>query len=142
MIGAFLAGHAAADADHHALGLQVLDAAEVAEDLLLGLLAHRAGVEQDEVGLFGVVRRGVALGGFEHIGHLVRVVLVHLAAEGLDVDLLADVRVAAHGLLQVWLPGLNCQLAASAGVRGQSLLSSSAAFSTQTSRIRPLLSIV
>jgi hypothetical protein len=51
---AFLAGHAAADADQqHALGLQVLDAAQVAEHLLLRLLAHRAGVEQDQVGLLG-----------------------------------------------------------------------------------------
>jgi hypothetical protein len=50
---AFLAGHAAADADQHALLLQVLDAAEVAEHLLLRLLAHRAGVEEDQVGLLG-----------------------------------------------------------------------------------------
>ena len=48
---ALLAGDAAADADQHAAGLQVLDAAEVGEHLLLRLLAHRAGVEQDQVGL-------------------------------------------------------------------------------------------
>ncbi|MNT15287.1 hypothetical protein D3C72_1503340 [compost metagenome] len=81
---AFLARHAAAHADLHALGLQVLHAAEVGEHLLLRFLAHRAGVEQDEVGLVHVLRGLVALRGVEHVGHLVRVVLVHLAAEGLD----------------------------------------------------------
>ena len=39
-----------------ACALQVLDAAEVGEHLLLRLLAHRAGVEQDQVGLLGVGR--------------------------------------------------------------------------------------
>ena len=83
---AFLAGDAAADADQHALGLQVLDAAQVAEDLFLRLFAHRAGVEQDQVGLVDVLRVLVALGGVQHVAHLVRVVLVHLAAEGFDKD--------------------------------------------------------
>uniref|UniRef100_A0A0R3QG56 Phenol hydroxylase n=1 Tax=Brugia timori TaxID=42155 RepID=A0A0R3QG56_9BILA len=85
---ALLAGHAAADADLHAARLQVLDAAQVGEHLLLCLLAHRAGVEQDQVGLVDVLRRLVALGRVEHVGHLVRVVLVHLAAEGFDEDFL------------------------------------------------------
>ena len=58
---AFLAGDAAAHADQHALGLQVLHAPEVGEHLLLRLLAHRAGVEQDQVGLLRVLRRLVAL---------------------------------------------------------------------------------
>jgi hypothetical protein len=95
---AFLAGHAAADADQHALLLQVLDAAEVGEDLLLRLLAHRAGVEEDQVGLLDIGRGLVALGGTQHVGHLVRVVLVHLAAEGADEDLLS--REHLHGRLQ------------------------------------------
>ena len=90
---AFLAGHAAADADLHAAGLEVLDAAQVGEHLLLRLLAHRAGVEEDQVGLVHVGGRLVALGGVQHVGHLVRVVLVHLAAEGLDEDF------AGHGIL-------------------------------------------
>ena len=94
---AFLAGHAAADADQHALLLQVLDAAEIAEDLLLRLLAHRAGVEEDQVGLFRVVGRRVALGGLHDVGHLVRVVFVHLAAEGADVDLLLRRRIGGNG---------------------------------------------
>ena len=50
---AFLARDAAADADQHvrALALQMLHAAEIVEDLLLRFLAHRAGVEEDDVGL-------------------------------------------------------------------------------------------
>ena len=43
------------------LRLQVLDAAEVAEHLLLRLLAHRAGVEEDQVGVLDVGGRLVAL---------------------------------------------------------------------------------
>ena len=81
---AFLAGHAAAHADQHALGLQVLHAAQVAEDLLLSLLAHRAGVEENQVGFVDVLRRLVAFGDIQNVRHLVRVVLVHLAAEGFD----------------------------------------------------------
>src|SRR5215472_12267645 len=54
---ALLARDAAADADQRAARLQVLDAAEVAEDLLLRLLAHRAGVEEDEIGVVDVVGR-------------------------------------------------------------------------------------
>jgi hypothetical protein len=77
-----------ADADQHALLLQVLDAPEVGEDLFLRLLAHRTGVEEDQVGLFDVGGGLVAFGGAQHVGHLVRVVLVHLAAEGADEDLL------------------------------------------------------
>jgi len=86
---ALLAGHAAADADQHALFFQVLDATEVAEHLFLRLFAHRAGVEQDQVGLVHIAGRLVPLGGVQHVGHLVRVVLVHLAAEGFDKDFFA-----------------------------------------------------
>ena len=54
---AFLRRDAAADADDEvgALGLQRAHAAEVVEHALLRLLAHRAGVEQDDVGVFGPV---------------------------------------------------------------------------------------
>ena len=94
--GALLAGHAAAHADHHAFFFEVLDATEVGEDLLLGLLADGAGVEEDQVGFFGVVGGRVAFGGVHDVGHLVRVIFVHLAAIGLDVDLLGLGR-GAHG---------------------------------------------
>ena len=66
----------------------MLDAAEVVKHLLLRLLAHRAGVEQDHVRVFRSVRLDYALAVAEDIGHLVRVVLVHLATKGTDVKLL------------------------------------------------------
>ena len=95
---ALLAGHAAAHADQHTLLLQVPDAAEVGKHLFLRLLAHRAGVEEDQVGLLRVVGWLVAFGGVHDVGHLVRVVLVHLAAKGLDENF------AGHG----GPPGMRC----------------------------------
>ncbi len=86
---ALLAGHTAADADQHALFFQMPHAPEVGEHLFLRLFAHRAGVEQNQVGLLHVGGGLVALGGGQHIGHFVRVVLVHLAAEGFDEDFFA-----------------------------------------------------
>jgi hypothetical protein len=90
---AFLAGDAATDPDHQAraLRLPTLPAAEQREDLLLGLLADRAGVEQQHVGRLRIVDRREAVRTREHRTDLVRVVLVHLATEGLDVEL------AGHG---------------------------------------------
>ena len=87
---ALLAGDTAADAYEQAgtLALQVFHAAQVVEHFLLRLLAHRAGVEQDDVGLGRIGSGFHALGSGEHVGHLGRVVLVHLAAESLDVELL------------------------------------------------------
>ena len=81
---ALLTGHAATHADLHAFFGQVLDAAQIRKHFFLRLLAHRAGVEQNQVGFFNDVGFFVALGGVQHIDHLVRVVLVHLAAEGFD----------------------------------------------------------
>jgi hypothetical protein len=82
---AFLTGDAAADADQQTrvFLLQVLDAPEIVKHLLLRLLAHRAGVEQDHVGLLRPVGRRQSLGLTQYVGHLVRVVLVHLATKGL-----------------------------------------------------------
>ncbi len=99
---AFLARDAAADADHEAgpRALEVLHPSEIGEHLLLRLLAHRAGVEEDEVGVFGLLATLVAVGCGEHVGHPVRVVLVHLASEGADVDALRH-RAA-------WPAGLSC----------------------------------
>src|SRR5690606_3032186 len=50
---AFLAGDAAADADDEGLVgcLELLPAPELAEDLLLGLLADRTGIDEDDVRL-------------------------------------------------------------------------------------------
>ena len=89
--GAFGLGDAAGDRDGHAAAvarrvvLQYAHAAEFGIDLLGRLLADVAGVEDDEVGV--VRRRGLdkALGG-EHVRHTMRIVDVHLAAVGLDVE--------------------------------------------------------
>jgi hypothetical protein len=62
---AFLRGHAAADPDHHRLAtlLERLPAAELAEHLFLGLLADRAGVDQDDVGFLDVGGQFEAVAG-------------------------------------------------------------------------------
>ena len=86
---AFLAGHATAHADEHAFFLQVLDAAQVAEDFFLRLFTHRAGVEQDQVGFVDILGGLVALCRMQYVGHLVRVILVHLAPEGFDKNFFA-----------------------------------------------------
>ena len=51
--------------------LQQAHPAEVVEHPLLRLLAHRAGVEEDHVGLFRVVGLDQFLVGTEHVRHLV-----------------------------------------------------------------------
>jgi hypothetical protein len=56
------------------------------KDLLLGFFPYGTGVEQDDVGLLGLVGLLVALADGQYIGHLVRVVLVHLATKGADED--------------------------------------------------------
>jgi hypothetical protein len=84
-----LAGHATAHANQHALGFQVLDAAQVAEYFFLRPLPHRAGVEQNQICFVHILRRFIALSGMHDIGHLVRVVLVHLTTESFDKDFFA-----------------------------------------------------
>ena len=83
-------GVAAADGDH-AVGVVALARrrlAEVRGELRVGLLADRAGVEDDDVGLLGA-RRLAEPELLEHALDALGVVSVHLAAEGRDV-------VAAH----------------------------------------------
>jgi hypothetical protein len=78
---------APADADHP-LGVAALERAglaQVGDEALVGLLADRAGVEEDQVGVLAARRLGVA-DRLEHALHPLRVVLVHLAAEGGDVE--------------------------------------------------------
>src|SRR5690606_26434150 len=86
---AFLAGDAAADADDEAwlLLFQLLPAAELMEHLLLRLFANRAGVEQQYVGLLRVIRGYQPVRYPEQVADPRRVVLVHLAAVGFDVQL-------------------------------------------------------
>lgn len=82
----FLAGDAAADADDHAgaFFLQGAPAAQLGEDFLLGSLAHGTGVEQQHVGLGRIVGQLQIMGFAEQIPQLGGIVLVHLAAVGLD----------------------------------------------------------
>ena len=90
--GAFLRGDAAADADHEVgvRGLEGAHATQVVEHSLLRLLAHGARVEQDDVRVLGALGERHAIGRAEHVGHAVRVVLVHLASERADVELLGQ----------------------------------------------------
>ena len=87
---AFLAGNAAANANDQigVLLFKVFDAAQIMENFFLCPLADRAGIEQDDVGFLGVVGLDDAFCGIEHVGHLVRIVLVHLAPESADEELL------------------------------------------------------
>ena len=87
---AFLRGHAAADADDQirVAGFQFAPAAELGENLLLRFFTDGAGVDQDDVGLVFVLGQFQAVAGIEYVRHFVRVVLVHLAAVGFDVQLL------------------------------------------------------
>jgi hypothetical protein len=57
----------------------------VGDEALVGLLADRAGVEEDQVGVLAPWRLGLAE-RLEHALHALRVVLVHLAPEGGDVE--------------------------------------------------------
>ena len=93
--GAFLRRDAAADADDDVgvRELQFAHAAEIVEDAFLRVFAHGARVEQDHVGILGPVRARESFGRVQHVGHLVRVVLVHLAAER------ADEKLFRHGVV-------------------------------------------
>ena len=80
---------AAADADH-ALGIAALERprlVQVRDEALVGLLADRAGVEEDQVRVLALRHLGVAE-RLEHALHALGVVLVHLAPEGGDVEAL------------------------------------------------------
>ena len=83
-------GDAAGDGDGHPrlaacdLALtQFPHLAELGIDLLGRLLADVAGIQDDEIGGFDLVGRGVAQRA-QDIGHSFRVIDVHLAAVGLD----------------------------------------------------------
>ena len=65
--------------------LVALQLAHAADDPLLGVVAHRAGVDQHHVGLGRIVRAHVALAP-EDAEHELGVGDVHLAAVGFDVD--------------------------------------------------------
>ena len=85
-IVALCLGHAAQDAEDQvrALALELLHEAHLADRPLLGVRAHRAGVQENDVGILLAIDDGVALGG-EHAEDFLGVPLVHLAAVGLQV---------------------------------------------------------
>ena len=86
---AFLRGDASGYANDKfgILFFQGFDAAEVGKHFFLRFFAHRAGVEEDDV---GVVRLGhlfnAAVFFFQYGQHFFAVVFVHLAAKGADKD--------------------------------------------------------
>src|SRR5918997_1774705 len=88
-----------------ALAAEAVELAEVAADAVNGVLAHVAGVENDEVGVLVALDLGVS-GVLDHAPHAVRVVHVHLASEGPN----------ARGLPHP-APGIACGCAMS-GARG------------------------
>src|SRR5215204_7142774 len=84
--GGFVGGaDAAGEGDFFdaALAAEAVELTEVAADAVDGVLAHVAGVEDDEVGLFVGLDLCVT-GVQDHAPHPVRVVDVHLAAKGAD----------------------------------------------------------
>jgi hypothetical protein len=89
---ALLLGYTPTHADHDAgsLALVARERAELGVQLLLRLLPHRAGVHQDHV-CVGGAPCGSIVRVHEQVGHLLRIVLVHLAPEG------AYEEASAHG---------------------------------------------
>ena len=93
---AFGLGDAAGDGDHQAAArgggglLQAPQPAELGVDLLGRLFADVAGVENDEIGIFGAKGLDIAL-RHQGVGHTTRIVDVHLAAERLDIDFAGQV---------------------------------------------------
>ena len=77
--------HAAGHADHDlgARGLDPRELAEPAEHAQLGVLADRAGVEQDRIGVI-CARDQRHAGALQHAGHGLCVGHIHLAAVGLE----------------------------------------------------------
>jgi hypothetical protein len=53
----------------------------------LGFLPNGAGIEQDNIGIVDFIGLIHALGGMKDIGHFFRVILIHLAAKCLDIEL-------------------------------------------------------
>ena len=87
----------AATHTHHPLGplaLQPLGLAEMGGEPVVGRLANRAGVEEDEIGVGALRRFGIAE-RLQHPAHALGIVLVHLAPERRDVVRRHWVRVTA-----------------------------------------------
>jgi hypothetical protein len=80
--------HAAHDPDDQIrpLALEMAQDPQLREDLVFSFLSDRAGIEQDQVGVFRAIRELVPL-LLEQAGHSLGVILVHLAAVGDEVEL-------------------------------------------------------
>ena len=88
-LGPFGLGNATGDA-YFQVGLGFFQRAEPAQfgiDLFGGLFADVAGVQQDQIGVFGGVRRHVTFAA-KRLAHAFAVIDVHLTAVGLDEKLL------------------------------------------------------
>ena len=82
---AFLLGYAAEHTKLLALGHELLVVRQAVEDFLFGLVADGAGVVQNQVGLLDRLHLAVAL-VHQRANDLFRVMDVHLAAEGFEVE--------------------------------------------------------
>ncbi len=85
---AFLACHTATHANNES-GLSFFEVAgttKVGEDFFLGLLAHRAGVKQNDIGLLGRGRGLKPMRLAQNVCHLAGIVVIHLAAKAANVE--------------------------------------------------------
>jgi hypothetical protein len=94
---AFLAGNATADADDQAgiFFFQETPATEFGKQFFLGFFADGAGVDENDIGIVRGIRALQSVRGVQYIQHLVRIVLIHLTAEGFYKEF------ASHALIQV-----------------------------------------
>ena len=83
---AFLARHTATNANHYArtFRLEQAPATELGENFFLRLLTNRTGIDEQQVGFARIIDQLVAVRLAQDVRHLVRVVLVHLAAHRFD----------------------------------------------------------
>ena len=65
----------------------MLPAPELVKDFFLGLFADRAGIEQNNIRVCGIVCGYHLMAVAEQIAHTRRIVLIHLAAMSYDMEL-------------------------------------------------------
>ncbi len=88
---ALLLGHAAQHAESLALGLELAEVRQPVKHLLFRLVPDGTGVIEDQIGLFHRFHPAITL-LHQRAHHFFRVVDIHLAPEGLDVERLARFR--------------------------------------------------
>ena len=81
----FLLGHAPQDGEELPLARGALELLQTVEDLLLGLVPNAARIVEHQPGILGPLDLRIAA-VHERADHLLGIVRVHLAAEGLDVE--------------------------------------------------------